>query len=295
MKKLLLFTASLFFLACSSDDNNGPDGPQELQIKKFTSISKDANGNPTGDSTEYFFDENGTFTQKKIVVFTFNDTQITNYTYNELGQLTEAKTTYPGFNGLKVLGYNYDANNILDNITDSYDGSNPDIYYQLTRESNKINVTHRPAGFYTTLNYNNNMLTSTDQLGDGGGHSTENLVYDSTNNITRRSKISNGGIYGDPDYYFNYTYQYDTKINPLYPYFSEQPLNLLGENFFNLDYRTLFFSSNNFTSEVYTNTLYPEENYTLSRTFQYNEAGYPISALVKKDDVLIEELTYDYY
>ena len=68
MKRILfLFTASLLFLACSNDDYNGSENPQELKIKKYTSISFDANGTPNGEMVEYFFDENGKKTKDHII------------------------------------------------------------------------------------------------------------------------------------------------------------------------------------------------------------------------------------
>tara|TARA_R100000353_G_scaffold52219_2_gene41526 strand:- start:23136 stop:24026 length:891 start_codon:yes stop_codon:yes gene_type:complete len=296
MKRILfLFTASLLFLACSNDDNNGSENPQELKIKKFSKVSVDLNGNPTGNSTVYFFDENGRLSQKKEDEANSDYTRIINYNYNQLGRLTESVMIFEGVNGNRSLEYTYDSENKLDFISESFDGGTPDIYFQLTHQPNKISIEHRSPGFYTTLNYNSNILTSIHNEIDMGGFSTESLYYDAVNNIMKRPSISNTRIYGEPDILSEYTYQYDTKINPLHTSFNENHLDLLGQYWFNLNYWKPFLSPNNFTGEVYTNSQFPEDNYTLLKIFQYNTDGYPTSAVVKKDGTLIEELTYEYY
>ncbi len=220
---LFLFTASLLLLACSND-GNVLDGPQELQIKKFTSIIVDANGTPTGDSTEYFFNEDGTLSQKKTDEATSDYTRVIKYAYNQLGQLTESNMTFIGVNTNRRLGYNYDSANKLDYITESYDGATPDIYFELTQEPNKILIEHASPGFYTTLHYNNNTLTSIYAEFDLGGHSTENIIYDASNNIMEKPKVTVSPIFGDPDTYVENSYRYDDKINPLYPSLNKNPL-----------------------------------------------------------------------
>ncbi len=292
MKRILiLFTASLLFLSCSNDDNNNPEASQELIIKKLTSIRIDANGTPNGNSTVFLFNEDGTLSQKKEDETNSNYTRITNYTYNQLGQLTESYMTFEGVNTSRILTYFYDSTDKLDYITESLDGVDPDIYYQLRYEPNKITVIPQLSGFRDYLNYSNNILTSIDRVTDLGGSSTE-VISNRGSNITKRE--TNGTTGPNNDFSTNQSYQYDDKTNPLYPSFSENPLNLLGENRFNLDQIKLFFSNNNITSEVSTSTL-TEHNYTFTKTYQYNEAGYPTSAIVKKDGVLFEELTYEYY
>ncbi len=132
--KLFLFTASLLLLACSNDDENPLTEEQntELKIKKFTSIEVDSNGNPTGDRTEYSFNEDGTLAQKKIDEAISDYTEIIYYSYNQLGQLTESNRTFVGDNYNRKLAYFYDTANNLDYITESYVGSNPVIYFELT-------------------------------------------------------------------------------------------------------------------------------------------------------------------
>ena len=153
MKRILfLFTASLLLLACSNNDDNGPNGPQELKIKTFTTIGVDVNGVPTGDITEYSFNENGTLSQKKTDEAASDYRRVINYTYNQLGQLTESNMTFIGVNTNRRLGYNYDSANKLDYITESYDGEIPEIYFELTHGPNKISVEHRSPGFFDFLN-----------------------------------------------------------------------------------------------------------------------------------------------
>lgn len=292
MKRILfLFTASLWLLACSNDDvNNGPDGPQELQIKKFVNTGVDANGTPTGASTEYFFDENGTFTQKKIVDTYWNETEITNYTYNQVGQFTEIQTTSLPSNLYLSRKFYYDSQNRLDSITNAYNEEPHRRFFHLTYGQNKIEITDQH--FFNGLrvfNYNNLILSSIDIFYEGHPISEQIITYDSANNITERSFT--GSDWGLPK---NHTYLYDDKINPLYPYFNERPSNLLGEHRFDLNHCKLFFSPNNCTSEVVESSE-PELTGTFTKTFQYNNNDYPISAIVKRDGVLIEEWTYEYY
>lgn len=293
--KLFLIAVSLLFLACSNDDDNSTPQPQELKIKKFIAIRTDSNGNPSGDKTEYLFNENGILVQKKIDAAISDYTEIINYSYNQLGQLTESNRTFVGVNYNRKLGYFYDTANNLDYITESFEGQTPEIYFDLTHDPNKTSIEYQSPGFYDYLNYSDNTLMSIDKLYDLGGNSTENLVYDSSSNILKRPKVMFSGIFGDPETYVENDYTYDNKINPLYHSYNTEPLNLLGQYWFNLDYWKPFLSPNNFITETYTNTQDPQGNYTLSRTFQYNENGYPISAIVKKDGVLFEELTYEYY
>ena len=293
--KLFLFAVSFLVLACSNDDDNRVDEPQELKIKKFTTLRIDSNGNPSGDKSEYSFNEDGTLAQKKTDEALSGYTEIINYSYNQVGQLTESNRAFVGVNYNRNLSYFYDTANNLDYITESNEGSSPEIYFELTHAPNKISIEHQSPGAYDYLIYNNNILTSIDRLYDLGGHSTENLVYDASNNILERPQVMFSGIYGDPETYVENNYIYDDKINPLYPSYNLNSLNLLGQYWFLLDYWKPFLSPNNFTSEVFTNSQNPEDNYTLLRIFQYNENGYPISAIVKKDGALFEELTYEYY
>ncbi len=294
---LFVFAASLLLLACSNDNENHQPEEQntELIIRKFTTVRIDSIDNPSGDRTEYSFNEDGILAQKKIDEASSDYTEIIYYSYNQLGQLTESNRTFVGVNYNRNLAYFYDTANNLDYITESYDGATPVIYFELTHQPNKISIEYRSPGFYDYLYYSNNILTSIDRLGDLGAHSTENLVYDASNNILERPQVMFSGFYGDPETHVVNNYIYDEKINPLYPSYNTNPLNLLGQYWFNLDYWKPFLSPNNFISEIYTNTQDPDRNYTLSRTFQYNEDSYPISAIVKKDGVLSEELTYEYY
>jgi hypothetical protein len=39
----------------------------------------------------------------------------------------------------------------------------------------------------------------------------------------------------------------------------------------------------------------PDSNYVKTKTTIYNSEGYPTSAEIKKNDVIIKELTYEYY
>ncbi len=286
---LFLVLTTLFTISCTESDDTGPSEPQPLQIKKLTITRVNENGNPSGSKTEYNFDQNGIFTDKLTVDAMFNDTRRTEYTYNELGQLTQSKEIFLDANSeYRLQLYIYNPDKTLNYITDSFNEENPEINYQFTYDPNRINIEYRSPGFYTQLNYSGNSLTTIDDQYDGGGSFTESISYDINDNIASLSGTSS------VESTSSNTYLYDDKINPLYPYFRQHVLNLLGETFFNINSVSLFFSPNNIVSEVATSN-FDQNNYSYIRTFQYDEAGYPITAITKRDNVIVSELTYEYY
>ena len=292
MKRILfLFAASLLFLACSHDDN-GPNEPRTLKIKKFTSIDfkLDAPGTPTGESIEYSFDENGIFIHKKTVenyldvLYTYFEY----YTYNQLGQLTKIYKTYVDYSVDETREYSYDSENRLTHIKRIVVDNPPITLSEMTyQKPNEVRIEHN-SGSIDIFVYHNNILSNIGRVFDFGG-SEETLSYDANNNIIEIALTDNVGIKNT-----NRNYSYDDKINPLYPYFNENPYNFFGENNFQVHYCHLFFSPNNSTSEIVT-SWHPDNAYTITKTFQYNQEGYPISAVVKKNDVLFKEFTYEYY
>src|SRR5690606_9153998 len=286
-RSLFLFTASLLFLACSNDDNNGSENPQELKIKKYTSISFDANGTPNGEMIEYFFDENGKKTKDHIIDAFYDYSW--EYTYNEVGQVTRKAHNHLNYPIDFVENYYYGVNNKIWVVFRDWD--NDGVYMDsisFSYEPQQINVQwFTPGQERTEFTYNNTeVLTSKKHFWDLGVVEDEIITYDNDFNIINVDITSN--FNGE----LNHDYEYDGKINPFYEEFHNYPFNTYYYGY--LFDHSLFISPSNATkiTRVGTNS---SENYVLEITFQYNDSDYPISSETEKDGVLISQATYEYY
>jgi len=288
MKRILfLFTASLLFLACSNDDNNGSENPQELKIKKYTSISFDANGTPNGEMIEYFFDENGKKTKDHIIDAFYDYSW--EYTYNEVGQVTRKAHNHLNYPIDFVENYYYGENNKPWVAFRDWDNDGVDMdSISFSYEPQQINVQwFTPGQERTEFTYNNTeVLTSKKHFWDLGVVEDEIITYDNDFNIINVDITSN--FNGE----LNHDYEYDGKINPFYEEFHNYPFNTYYYGY--LFDHSLFISPSNATkiTRVGTNS---SENYVLEITFQYNDSDYPISSETEKDGVLISQATYEYY
>lgn len=289
MKRIFfLFTASLLFLACSNDDNNGSENPQELKIKKYTSISFDANGTPNGEMIEYFFDENGKKT-KDHIIDAFYD-YFWEYAYNDFGQITRKAHNHLNYPVDFVENYYYDQNSRPWVVFRDWDADGIDMdSISFSYQPQQINVQwFTPTQERTEFYYNTtDVLTAVKHIGDLGIVSDEIITYDSTLNITNLNLTT--------DYFnleINHTYEYDVKINPFYEEFHNYPFNTYYYGY--LFDHSLFISPSNATKITRTGTD-TSENYVLEITFQYNDSDYPISSETKKDGVLFSRATYEYY
>ena len=285
--KLFLIAASLLFLACSNDDDNRVDGPQELKIKKYTSLSLDANGNPNGEMVEYFFDENGKKT-KDHIINSFYD-YFWEYTYNDRGQVTKKAHNHLNYPVDFVENYYYGQNNkpwVVFRDWDN-DGVNMDSI-SFSYQPLQINVQwHTPGQDRTEFYYNNaDVLTAKKHFGDPGVVLDEIIVYDADSNIVNLNLTSN---FGDE---INYEYEYDGKINPFHEEFQNFPFNTYYSGY--LFQHPLFISPSNATKIIGTGTD-TSQNYVLETAYQYNNSDYPISSETKKDGILISQATYEYY
>lgn len=291
MKNLIfLFIATLLFLSCSSNDENSPPEEQntELKIKKFTGISFDANGNPDGHLIEYYFDENGKKT-KDHIIDVFGDYDW-NYTYNNLGQVMNKSRTYLNYPTDIVEEYVYSTENRLSYLFLDQDNNGvAEDSLRFTYETNQINAQWYSPGndkkefYYDAAGF----LNATKYIGDLGVVTEELITYDSASNIVQINFTTGSTQH-------NYTYEYDGGINPLYKEFHDYYFNIVWRDGGLLSKYSLFFSPNNITKITFSSTE-PSENYTITKNTIYNADGYPLSAEVRKNDVLIEELTYEYY
>jgi hypothetical protein len=288
MKRIFfLFTASLLFLACSNDDNNGSENPQELKIKKYTSISFDANGTPNGEMIEYFFDENGKKT-KDHIIDAFYD-YFWEYAYNDLGQITRKAHNHLNYPVDFVENYYYDQNDKPWVIFRDWDADGIDMdSISFSYQPQQTNVQWFTPGQQRTEFYYNNadVLISKKHFWDLGVVEDEIITYDNDFNIINVDITSN--FNGE----LNHDYEYDGKINPFYEEFHNYPFNTYYYGY--LFDHSLFISPSNATkiTRVGTNS---SENYVLEITFQYNDSDYPISSETEKNGVLISQATYEYY
>ncbi len=288
MKRIFfLFTASLLFLACSKDDNNGSENPQELKIKKYTSISFDANGTPNGEMIEYFFDENGKKT-KDHIIDAFYD-YFWEYAYNDLGQITRKAHNHLNYPVDFVENYYYDQNSRPWVVFRDWDADGIDMdSISFSYQPQQTNVQWFTPGQQRTEFYYNNadVLISKKHFWDLGVVEDEIITYDNDFNIINVDITSN--FNGE----LNHDYEYDGKINPFYEEFHNFPFNTYYYGY--LFDHSLFISPSNATkiTRVGTNS---SENYVLEITFQYNDSDYPISSETEKNGVLISQATYEYY
>jgi len=289
MKRIFfLLTSSLLLLACSNDDNNGSENPQELKIKKYSSISFDANGSPNGKMTEYFFDENGKKT-KDHIIDVFGDYDW-NYTYNALGQVTKKSRNHLNYPIDIVEKYIYNEENKLSYLF--MDQENNGIYedsLRFTYQTNQIIAQWYSPGdvrkeFYYDTSGN---LNATKFIGDLGIVSEELITYDNTSNILQINYISGTTMH-------DYAYEYDGKTNPFYKEFHAHFFNIVWRDGGLLSKYSLFFSPNNIIKITFTSTE-PSENYTIETSYQYNSSNYPISSQTLLNGVLLNESTYEYY
>lgn len=286
--RLFLFAASLLLFACSKDDKiTQPEDQNIFKIKKYTSISLDANGSPNGEMLEYFFDENGKKT-KDHIINSFYD-YFWEYTYNDLGQVTRKAHNHLNYPIDFVENYYYGTNNKPWIVFRDWDNDGVDMdSISFSYQPQQINVQwFTPGQERTEFTYNNaEILTAVKHIGDMGAVGDEIITYDSSSNIINLNITSN------LNYEVNHEYEYDEKINPFYEEFHNFPFNTYYYGY--LSSHPLFISPSNATKIIRAGTD-SSEDYVLETTFQYNNSDYPISSVTKKDGVLISQATYEYY
>ncbi len=278
---LFVFAASVLLFACSNNDN-GPDGPQELKIKKF---SQNFYFNQSTDNytVERIFDESGQTTRESTIRPDMSFYWL--YTYGPSGIISEKNHFYgDGTKNLQDI-FAYDSNNNIDNI--SYkNGVGEDISFRdYTREIDKITFQH--SSIYGEIYYNAEGKIIKNYINGDTSSSTQTIEY-TADNITKITKTMSNGNIG------TYTYQYDEGLNPLYTYVQNNYFNATIGDHISLFNRPDYFSKNNYTEISYVSST-PDSSYVKTKTTIYNADGYPTSAVVKKNDVLMEELSYEYY
>lgn len=299
MKRILfLFTASLLLLACSKDSENPQDTeeitePTEYKIKKFSITEYYGNGDIY--IHDILYDESGKISNRinhfEDFTISLNDT----YSYNSRDQITTIQQSYEQENMMRrTLKYVYTeiSHQLFEIQNIDPDGQN----------SNTIKFAQMGDTVYTQDNLdfrseyiwdaNKRLVKSHSSGGDIGYFSIQETINYSGNLINSLHYLN--VVYPGGEYL--HTYEYDNHENPLFDDFSlhtkDYIYGFLGGPMTKFSHH---FSANNYTRMEYANVNDPSENYIQTKTTQYNEDGYPISAVVKRNDVVIEELAYEYY
>lgn len=293
MKRILfLFTVSLFFLACSNDDSNSqPEEQTDFKIKKLSKTFYLEDG--TSYRLDYIYDLSGKRTKWIQDYADINTLFHDDYLYNELGQILESKTTNIIENYVaRTISYEYDTSNRISSVTyTSADGFSNTSH--LTYENNTVFVDDDFGGHKSLIFNEEGKLIETFSRSSEplNGTVTETINYngDLVSSIHYEYSIGTGSTE-------DYVYEYDNKTNPLFENFKNNINNYIYNFTGSMKSFKTDFSANNSTKVKFISTLPdPNLNYTDVFTTQYNQQGFPISAEVKRNGVLFEKLTYEYY
>ncbi len=279
--RLFLFAASVLLFACSSNDND-PDGPQDLKIKKF-SQNFSFTQNTDNYTLERLFDESGqTISESSIhPQMTFNWL----YNYNSSGLISEKNLFYDNNVQHSKDIFAYDSNNQIDGIT--FENGLGDVLSIRDYTTETDRITFEQPSIYGEIYYNAAGKIIRNYISTDTGTATQTIEY-SGDNINLINETGSNGFTG------TYTFEYDDGINPLYDCVENNYSNATIGDHKSLFKRHNYLSKNNYTQITY-NCSIPDSNYVKTKTTIYNADGYPTSAVVEKNGVLIEELTYEYY
>ena len=284
MKRILfLFTASLLLLACSNDDENlSPAEPVEYNIKTFSRNLHFENNSEIYELVR-LFDESGETIRESD--FYSDLTLYWDYSYNPSGKISSKDNRNGDDIQRRTDVFSYDSNDEIESIAfmDAEGGEMSVRNY--THENDKI-IFHQES-IYGEIYYNSEGLIIKNYGSGDTGNWTQTIEY-AADNITRITTVQSDGRTEI------YSFEYDDGINPLYDYVQNNYFNATIGDHRNLFSRHNYFSKNNFTRISYNSSI-PDNNYIETKTTVYNEDGYPISAIIKRNEVLREELSYEYY
>jgi hypothetical protein len=289
MKRILiLFTASLLFLACSNDNDTVQQAQDiELKIKKFTITAVHTDN----WRLEYSFDEDA----KPIRYFSTLDGidgVKMDVSYNDSGHLT-------GVVGVQIIEgqtqpwqhteYVYNTSNEIEQINrfDEYGSDYGSLAANHFQDSIQVQRRFGLDGDsdYTLIFGANNLLIQENIEPNAWNPNPTVTKYTySDENLINILKESDGNTMLDTNF------EHDDKINPLHPVLTRDYKSFILDNIglylaFN---RTYSYSKNNITS-------YNEFGNLRIITYQYNDLGYPVSAEVTSDGELFELFNYEYY
>lgn len=294
MKRILfLFMASLLLLACSNDDSISEEQEEqqtEFKIKKFTTHTYPENSDPE-DITVRVFSETGEPIYDSLYSPPSQSDykQLAEFSYNTNGFTSEinfsSTTIGPNY---RIDDYSYYSDNRITNIFYKDNAGDTVSKKEYTYENGSIRMYQ--ANTVQNYYFNNEGLISKvkSSLEFSSSIFVPEYLNENINTITDSIKMGSLLIIETR------TIQYDEKINPLFGYIKDNYLNSFFGTYSSFFRQENYFSKNNFTQINFTSTS-PNSDYIIIKTTQYNEAGYPTSAIVKKNDVVIQELTYEYY
>ncbi|MAP80497.1 MAG: hypothetical protein CL526_05360 [Aequorivita sp.] len=270
------------FLACSNNDDNTPEEIQEFKIKKFSQnfFFDQSTDNYT---LERLFDESGQTTHESTIHSDM--TLYWLYNYNNSGQISEKSFIY----GDDVLGrqdvFAYDQDNNIDKIT--FLSGTGDVVGIRDYSMEPTKLTFQQSSMYGEIYYNAEGKIVKNYVSTDTGIATQIIEYSGDNIQSINETLNNG-------FEKTYVFEYDEGINPLYECVENNYFNATIGDHLSLFNRHNYFSKNNYT-RVTVNSSVPDSNYVKTKTTIYNSEGYPTSAEIKKNDVIIKELTYEYY
>lgn len=293
---LFLFTASILFLACSNDDDNpSPEQQEEEQtefkIQRFFRVMESQSEDYY--ALEHLFDETGKLTN---FTETFDDSPFRDdYNYNNLDGITQRQTINVNQSSIiRTIPFEYDASNKISSIT--YTSPPPSGMTNTIHFSYQGNTVYTEDDFGSTASYtfdaNGKLIqTVTASFEMRNGITTETITYsgDQITAIYYENRVEDVMKWWE-----TYSFEYDDKTNPLYENFNNYLDNYIYGFVGGMSSFKFHFSPNNLTKVEYTHSD-SSRNYTDIFTNHYNEQDFPINAKVKRNGVLLEELTYEYY
>lgn len=283
MKRILfLFTASLLLLACSNYDDQPKqeeqqeEEPTDLKLKKFSYVDA------TNYKREMLFDEDGQPTHENEKEPEW-DLISWLYSYNSQGLISEKQYHY-GAKLLRTDTFGYDSENKIESI--SYKSGDITSTYYDTHLDNTISI--KMGNTFTTYYYNTEGVIHKIETSSDFSSPTTTIDY-LDRNITKVTTTQSF-----PDFTETYLYEYDDSFNPLYEYVQNNYFNATIGDHSDLLSRPNYFSKNNFAKITYTSSE-PDSDYIKTKVTEYDENGYPTRAIITKDDVFDQELSYEYY
>jgi|GEM_PF-1978496 len=297
MKNTLLFLLiGLLFVGCSNDPDDSVQEEQEEQEEvldlKIKSVQSISTSSETYIKTISTFDENG---RKNNIYILYQNGATRDYlhTYNDDKKLLRMNCVRNGGSSIIFkMDFDYDTNGTVSRIGVSNEPDNadspPNSYQEFTYLDNKILIDGGPGSpFDTEFTFNDN-----DQLTSHNVLEGSKYVYEySGNNLISIKKLAHSS-----DVIETHTITYDNTINPLYNDFRENLedyIYYIPVHVFDMMSHSNRFSENNFTKIEITSAN--GNTQIIEKETLYNEAGYPISAMVFYDGILNYELAYEYY
>lgn len=254
MKKFLLITICIFFLACSSDDtdNSSQDNaPIGALIK-----------------VEIFRPEEDLRTS-------------TTYNYNSDGKAENAlEEGWSGSQYLQAMNtYSYNSNGQIWKVTIAVDNRSEYTEFNFTNGLISSSMRHTAGGniLRTLYNYNddNQLIDRRFFNADNEESSISIFSFDANGNIESRHDERDFGTE-----IIDYTFEYDSYNNPLKTPFENQEMNkIVGHNF------------NNITKSIRSDEFSTRE---VNIEYTYNESGYPLTSKEYSNGNLLVEVTYTY-